>query len=302
MKISIIIPTLNEGKYLPKLLESIKKQDFRDYEIIVGDAHSTDNTRKIAKKYGAKIVDGGMPAVGRNNGAKIAKGEYLFFFDADVKLPKHFLKNALNEMNKRKIELATCSLVPISNLLIDRVLHDMVNLFIKINQFVDPHAAGCCIFVRKDLFLKVGGFNESLKLGEDNAFVKKASKIKPFRVLNSVKAMLSVRRLRKEGRLNLAGKYIKVDLHRFFTGEIEHDFVEYQFGDFNKKDFNKKDDKKKLMEIERNLIKIDREYQKISKGIRDERMRNKNAARLRRELDKTLRPLIKAKRKKKEGK
>ena len=45
--ISIVIPTLNEEKYLPKLLVSIKKQHYKDYEIIVADAGSKDNTRKI---------------------------------------------------------------------------------------------------------------------------------------------------------------------------------------------------------------------------------------------------------------
>ncbi|MEN6592532.1 MAG: glycosyltransferase family A protein, partial [Methanobacterium sp.] len=59
MKISIIIPTYNEEEYLPYLLESIKRQDFTDYEVIVADAHSTDKTREIAKSFGAKIVDGG---------------------------------------------------------------------------------------------------------------------------------------------------------------------------------------------------------------------------------------------------
>jgi len=103
-KISIIIPTLNEEKYLPKLLESIKKQDFKDYEVIVADAGSTDNTKKIAKKFKARVVKGGMPGPGRNRGAEAAKGELLFFFDSDVKLPKGFLKKAHDEMEKRFLE------------------------------------------------------------------------------------------------------------------------------------------------------------------------------------------------------
>ena len=56
MKISIIIPTYNEEEYLPKLLESIKSQDFTDYEIIVADAQSDDNTREIAKENGYIII------------------------------------------------------------------------------------------------------------------------------------------------------------------------------------------------------------------------------------------------------
>ena len=86
MILSIIIPTYNEEEYLPVLLESIKKQSFKDYEIIVADANSTDRTREIAESYGCIVVDGGLPAAGRNNGAKVATGEYLLFLDSDLEL------------------------------------------------------------------------------------------------------------------------------------------------------------------------------------------------------------------------
>ena len=89
--LSIIIPAYNEEKYLPRLLRCIKEQTYKDYEIIIADANSTDKTRQIAKKYGCKIAKGGLPAVGRNNGAKIAKGDILLFLDADAKFNKNFL-------------------------------------------------------------------------------------------------------------------------------------------------------------------------------------------------------------------
>ena len=57
--ISIIIPTWNEEECLPKLLECIKKQSYKDYEIIVADANSKDKTVTIAKKHGCKIVKSG---------------------------------------------------------------------------------------------------------------------------------------------------------------------------------------------------------------------------------------------------
>ncbi len=50
--ISIVIPTLNEEAFLPTLLDSIKKQSFTDYEIIVADAGSKDKTIDIAQEYG----------------------------------------------------------------------------------------------------------------------------------------------------------------------------------------------------------------------------------------------------------
>ena len=80
VKLSIIIPTYNEEEYLHKLLDSIKSQSFSDYEIIVADANSKDNTREIAISYGCKVVNGGLPAIGRNNGAKVAEGRLFTIF------------------------------------------------------------------------------------------------------------------------------------------------------------------------------------------------------------------------------
>src|SRR3989344_6976071 len=94
MKFSFIIPTLNEGEYLEECLKSIKSQNFNDYEIIIVDSYSKDNTVKIAKKYGAKVLYESKkgPAVARNTGAKKAKGEILIFPDADVRFEKDFLE------------------------------------------------------------------------------------------------------------------------------------------------------------------------------------------------------------------
>ena len=102
--LSIVIPTLNEEKYLPRLLDSIKNQDFYDYEIIVSDAESSDKTIEIAKKYGAKTLvytTTKHPSAQRNEGAKIAKGELLLFLDADVVLTPGFLTSALKEFKDR---------------------------------------------------------------------------------------------------------------------------------------------------------------------------------------------------------
>ena len=110
--LSIIIPTLDEEKHLPLLLESIKKQDFSDYEIIAADAGSEDKTLEIAKDYGCKIVAGGLPARGRNQGAKAARGDLLLFLDADVILPEKTFGKILEEFNRRKLDIATFCLLP----------------------------------------------------------------------------------------------------------------------------------------------------------------------------------------------
>ena len=101
MFLSIIIPTLDEEKYLPMLLHSIEEQSFRDYEIIVADAGSCDKTLDIAKEHHCRVVAGGLPAYGRNKGADIARGNLLLFLDADVVLPKDSLTKVLEEFKKR---------------------------------------------------------------------------------------------------------------------------------------------------------------------------------------------------------
>ena len=116
MIISIIIPTYNEEDYLPNLLDSIKSQNFDDYEVIVADANSTDRTREIAESYGCIVVDGGLPAVGRNNGARVAKGEYLLFLDSDLELTDDYLRNVLYEFKMEQLGIAITRMKPLSSL------------------------------------------------------------------------------------------------------------------------------------------------------------------------------------------
>ncbi len=230
MKLSIIIPTLNEERSLPALLESIKDQDFSDYEIIVADAGSKDQTGKIAADYGAKVIKGGLPAAGRNRGAQAAQGEYLLFLDADVILSRRFLSRIIEEMEDKEIDAASCGIVPLSDKLIDSILHDVANAYISLTQYFFPHAPGFCIIIRKSLHEKIGGFNESLKLAEDHDYVSRAQAEGKFRILKNSKIFVSVRRLESDGRFNISAKYLLCELYRVMLGEIRTDAFKYKFG------------------------------------------------------------------------
>ena len=225
--ISIIIPAYNEGKYLPKLLNCMKKQTYEDYEVIVADAGSKDKTRQIAKKYGCRIVKGGMPAVGRNNGAKAAKGDVLLFLDADVKFDKDFLKNALNEFEKRKLSVAGCYIHPLGNNLIDKVFFTIFNFWIFVTQFFYPNASGSGIFCRKWLHKKVKGFDETIMLSEDMDYARRCGKYGRFRIIKSAKSYVAMRRFEKEGRFKVGFKLLLSTLHRLFFGEIRSDIFKY---------------------------------------------------------------------------
>ncbi|MFA5742765.1 MAG: glycosyltransferase [Candidatus Paceibacterota bacterium] len=229
--LSIVIPTLNEEKYLPILLATIKKQVGVDYEIIIADNLSKDDTRKIAVSYGALVVDGGLPAKARNNGAAAAKGSIILFLDADVVLPSPvFLKKTLEEFDERGLSLATCVVCPISERKIDKILHKAANIYIEAFHNISPRLPGFCIFVRKEIHEKISGFDETIKLAEDHEYAQRAVKFAKFGILKSYPIVVSVRRFNRDGRLNIAVKYVLCEAYMELKGPIRSDLFKYRFG------------------------------------------------------------------------
>jgi len=101
--VSIIIPTKNEEKNIEVCLKSIKSQAYKKIETIVVDNNSKDKTREIARKYTKLVFNKGPErSAQRNYGAKKAKGNYLLFIDADMKLSKNVVKECV-EMIKTEI-------------------------------------------------------------------------------------------------------------------------------------------------------------------------------------------------------
>ena len=231
VKLSIIIPTYNEEEYLPKLLYSIKEQNFKDYEIIVADAGSRDRTREIAESSGCKVIRGGLPAYGRNNGAKIAEGEYLLFLDSDVILSAGYLKSAIKEFEEKDLGIAITQIIPLSDKNVDKVLHRFANFFMKRTESIKPHGAGCYgILTTKVLHEDAQGFDESLDFGEDSDYIERIGKNTTFKVLRNPRLLVSTRRLEKEGIKDLAFKYTKSTIYDFRGKKISAEELDYEFG------------------------------------------------------------------------
>lgn len=97
-KFSVIVPVYNSEKYLKKCLDSIMGQTYKDFEVIVVNDGSTDNSSNIIKKYNVKLInqDNSGVSVARNNGIKNSKGEYFIFVDSDDYIEKDLLKK-INE-------------------------------------------------------------------------------------------------------------------------------------------------------------------------------------------------------------
>ncbi len=238
--ITIVIPTLNEEKYIGRLLESISVQTFKDYEVIVVDGRSKDNTVGVVEgfkdKMNVRVVSqpkvevASKIAAARNLGAKESKGDYLLFLDSDVIIINDFLKNMYNEFEERFLDVATCYIIPLSDKYVDKVMHDFANLVYLTGQYLSPRAPGFCIMATKRMFNRIGGFNEHMQLAEDHDFVQRGGKIGRFRVIKSTKIPVSVRRLDEEGRAQLAKKYFVSDIYRIVKGRNSSSPYEYDFG------------------------------------------------------------------------
>ncbi len=232
--VSIVIPTLNEEKYLPILLQSIKKQDFKDYEIIISDAFSIDKTIEIAKEYGARVIRDKkkLPARQRNNGVKIAKGEIILFLDADTKLPDDFLLTTYSDFTNKNLTIAGFYLIFNSPSFIYRIFEKVYHSVCYLGQYFFPASVGVGIIVKKLEHEKIGGFDESIYIGEDYDYVRRISKKGKYRMIKGTKLFFSVRRLDKEGVAIVLWKWLKGGIYFIIKGPIRKKIVKYDFGDY----------------------------------------------------------------------
>jgi len=235
-KLSIIIPSLNETYYLPKVLRSIKKQKFNDMEVIVVNAGKYAAIRKIGKKFKVRVVDCEIdshgPAFARNVGADAAHGEILLFLDADVILPENFLKKAIEEFEERCLGIAGVYARPDSNKIFDEMFWQFYNLIIFAMKILRPEASGFCLFCRKDIHDQIKGFDREITYREDADYTTRAAKYARYGVLK-IPILISVRRFVKEGRVRLLLKYIVLSAKGMFH-KIKKD-VGYTFGDYTGK-------------------------------------------------------------------
>lgn len=210
VKVSVIIPTLNEEKYIDMTLFHIKRQN--PYEIILGDSHSDDNTVKIAKKYGAKIAYAprGAASFGRNAAARIAKGDVLLFLDADTIAYTNLIEVIKEDFRNKKVVGWTCTFYAFSPKWREHAIYTATSNLIKfLVKNVKPHAAGFIIAVSRSAFEKVDGFNEKLKVMEDHDLAWRIAKQGRFKFSDKTCVFTSTRRINQWGGWALLKRYSK---------------------------------------------------------------------------------------------
>src|SRR5260221_10710662 len=178
---SIIIPTLNEEQYLPKLLSDLDLQQKKNFEVIIVDGISEDKTADVASHFASKMplqffqVEKRNVSFQRNFGAKKASGKYLVFLDPDTRIPKDFTFALTHACINRKLMLILPSIQWDDKSRKGKILMSIVKSFIRASQvYGRPLATGGNFAIEQELFNSLGGFNEKIFISEDHDIIRRA--------------------------------------------------------------------------------------------------------------------------------
>lgn len=218
---SVIVPTLHEEGTIEKTLSSIdeaRRKSGRNVEIIVVDGGSRDKTADIASKYADHTLLLQKRGIGkaRNFGAMHANGEILVFLDADVCVPENFFSELYGQFVANGLSGASCRVMPHPDTRPSGFEKGFYSAWHNLRRFfyhLKPCGTGDNgIIVRKDVFQKVNGFDETLDAIEDLDFIFRASRHGRFAYLKSPTIHETIRRFRDMG----IPKFVTVYLSNFF--------------------------------------------------------------------------------------
>lgn len=179
MFLSIVIPTYNESENIQKLIHQLQKSNRKNYEIIVSDGGSTDDTEQKVKELGIKFIL--SPKKGRaaqlNYGASKTKGDILYFVHADTLPPITFFED---------VESAIAEGFSIGCY---RFKFDSEKLMLKFNAYCTRFDRLMCrggdqsLFIKRAVFEHLNGYCEKHKIMEDYDIIIRARKTERFKII-----------------------------------------------------------------------------------------------------------------------
>lgn len=198
LAVSIIIPTFNYATFISEAIESVLNQTFQNFELLVVDDNSQDDTQTIVKQYvdsdkRVKLYHHSVnqgPSAARNTGLKKAKGNYIAFLDGDdIWLPQKLEKQIEILRNESNIGLVNCGGFVINN------IGDVVYSFdarrsrivkeLEIDFFYHcsiPHPMSS-IMIKRSFIKNQMLFDEHLHYGEDRDFMLELFKVSTYYLL-----------------------------------------------------------------------------------------------------------------------
>ncbi len=239
---SVIIPALNEQNYIGKILNNLKNQTFKDFELILSDAHSTDKTiekvKTFEKYYPIKITKSAIKNLShqRNKGTKEANGKYFFFIDADNSIPSDFLEKTHKFISKNMPDAIIPKVVPERNTLFDQISYPISRLLVNISLFTPrPFSTGGNLIISNKSFKKTRGFDEKVFVGEDHDIIRQLKELKQkIKLMTATYVVFSTRRFEQEGYFTYI-KYGYAFLYQLIFRKVDKKIYKYNMGGDNYK-------------------------------------------------------------------
>ena len=237
-QISIVIPSYNEELYLPLLLEDLADQTEHDFEVIIADGASTDKTKMksivFKKRLPLRFLTSPKQQVAaqRNYGALHAKGKYVIFLDADMRVKKDFVAQLLEAVKEHRRLLFIPSHKPDSDYPHDELLYNIQSFFIELSHHTKkPFTYGPAVLFLKWFYDHLGGYDESVAFAEDQEIIQRARDNGVIaQLLPDIEVYFSTRRYENEGRLNVMRKYLQASVILLTEGKIDKEIFEYEMG------------------------------------------------------------------------
>jgi glycosyltransferase involved in cell wall biosynthesis len=176
----------------------------------------------FAPKLDVEVIAGGLPAVGRNAGARKAVTPYVLFIDADMELKDHTLiRRSMELIERRKLHCVTTNIWCSRGTLSDRILYMGNNLAQYGSLMVKPFSTGMFMLFNREVFSRLGGFNEGALYAEDYLLSKK---VKNWR-FGIVRGCIHTtnRRFKNMGRMKILGLFLKTMFNTWNDSYFLHD-------------------------------------------------------------------------------
>lgn len=244
INLAIIIPTLNEEHFVGYLLDSIAHQSVSPKEIVIVDAYSRDKTiteirkrQKLFPNLRVFRVPRYTIARQRNFGVAQTTSQHLLFLDADTELRGHsVLQRYIEQIKRKNPAIAIATNKPTTNHWKDSFYFRAMDLIFRISRPIWPMATCMNMYIKRSTFEKVGGFDDSIAVGEDfeivHRIVKKGGK---FSIITDPKIHTSPRRFEREGRIRFALKATRSFIRVVRSG-YRNNPIKYEFGHFTEED------------------------------------------------------------------
>jgi glycosyltransferase involved in cell wall biosynthesis len=184
--------------------------------VLVADAASTDGTPDIVRSFGDRlnvsVIRGGMPSVGRNQGAAQADTPYLLFLDADIELADCTLvRRCVERAQRNHLHCVTTNILCNEGSWLDKLIYVGNDLFQYLSYLHRPFATGMFMMFDRKKFWELGGFHEQIQFGEDYKLSQRVAQ-KRFAIVRGG-VYTTNRRFKRMGHVRVGWLFLKTAMN-----------------------------------------------------------------------------------------